>query len=98
MAVNMGDARESYGRVFAEHGQYGLAQLVNNLEDLGLATTLVQRMSDDEVATARRVAICTPDPEESLITPALLTMLETDTARVSGDRRARRAAFWAARG
>jgi hypothetical protein len=98
MAVNMGDTRESFGRVFSEHGQHGLAELVNNLEDLGKATMLVQRLSDDDVATARRVAICTPDPSQSLITAAMLEMLERDTAKVSNARKARRAAYWAARG
>jgi hypothetical protein len=98
MAVNMGDTRESFGRVFSEHGQHGLAELVNNLEDLGKATMLIQRLSDDDVATARRVAICTPDPKESLITARMLEVLEADTARFSGGRKARRAAFWASRG
>jgi hypothetical protein len=98
MAVNMGDSREAYGRVFSEHGQHGLAELVNNLEDLSRATMLVQRLSDDDVATARRVAVCTPDPNETLITACMLDMLEADTARISGTRRARRAAYWAARG
>jgi hypothetical protein len=94
----MGDTRESFGRVFSEHGQHGLAELVNNLEDLGKATMLIQRLSDDDVATARRVAICTPDPKESLITARMLEVLEADTARFSGGRKARRAAFWASRG
>jgi hypothetical protein len=98
MAVNMGDSTESFGRVFSEHGQHGLAELLNNLEDLTKATRLVQRLSDDDVATARRVAICTPDPKESLITARMLEVLEADTARFSGGRKARRAAFWATRG
>jgi hypothetical protein len=98
MAVNMGDTRESFGRVFSEHGQYGLAELVNNLDDLGKATLLVQRLSDDDIAAARRVAICTPDPSQSLITARMREMLEADTARIRSDRKARRAAFWAARG
>jgi energy-coupling factor transporter ATP-binding protein EcfA2 len=99
MAVNVGgNSREDYGTFFAECGEYGLAELMNNLSDLNKATTILRRMTDDEVATARRVAICTTDPEQSLITPALLAMLEADTARVSSNRRARRAAYWANRG
>jgi hypothetical protein len=98
MAVNMGDSVESYGKVFSEHGQHGLAELLNNMQDLSKATRLVQRLSDDDVATARRVAICTPDPSQSLITTAMLELLERDTAKVSNARKARRAAFWSARG
>jgi hypothetical protein len=100
MAVNVGgdNSRENYGKFFAENGEFGMAELMNHLDDLGRATALLRRMTDDQVATARRVAVCTPIAEESLITPSMLAMLEADTARVNCDRRARRAAFWAARG
>jgi hypothetical protein len=98
LAVNMGRTHDAYGRLFSQHGQHGLAALMNSLDDLAAATLLMQDMSDDELASVRRVAICTPDPGVSLITPALLQMLESDTLRATGDRQARRRAFWAARG
>jgi hypothetical protein len=93
----MGRSHDSYGRLFSQHGQYGLAALMNSLDDLSAATLLMQDMSDDELASVRRVAICTPDPAQSLITPSLLRLLEADTVQATGDRHARRRAYWAAR-
>jgi hypothetical protein len=72
--------------------------LVNSLDDLPAAARLMADMSDDELASVRRVAICTPDPNQSLITPGLMRVLEADTARATGDRQARRRAYWAERG
>jgi hypothetical protein len=98
LAVNMGRSHDACGRLFSEHGQHGLAALMNSLDDLPAAARLMLDMSDEELASVRRVAICTPDPAKSLITEQMLRVLEGDTARATGNRKARRQAYWAEQG
>ena len=105
IAVNTGgdsgsstSTEENFGAWFAVHGQHGIAELLNHLGDLKKATKLIDRMSDDEVAFVRRVAIMLVDPTMSLITPALLGQLKAGTASSSADRKDRRTAFWSSRG
>ena len=93
-AVNTGDSAGSY---FSKHEQYGIAMLIETLPDVAKATEALRGMSDDDIASVRRVAICLPDPGKSLITESLLTRLEADTSAATGLRQQRRRAHWADR-
>ena len=104
IAVNTGGdisgngTNEDYGAWFSSHCQFGMAELLNNLDNLEQAARTIASMTDDEVASVRRVAIMLVDPGNSLITPTLLMQLRAGTASSTCDRKARRNAFWAGRG
>jgi hypothetical protein len=95
IAVNtngQGD-EQNYGSWFQKFGQYGLAALVDNLNDLPAATQLIRTMPDDEVASARRVALWSLE-SYSLINHEMHSRLTQGTAAVAAERATNRKVYW----
>jgi hypothetical protein len=77
-------ASPNYGSWFQKFGQYGLAALVDNLNDLPAATRLIRNMPDDEVASARRVGLWSLEAN-ALITDGMHERLTADTTTLARD-------------